>query len=224
MAKIKGNWKRILKDTSYYNNQTRESLAPVISKLAAVANKRLKRLEAAGKSYSDYAGKEESIAGVKKFGAKGKTLGELRSEYKRLQGFLESETSTLTGRKERYYQATYREWKQTHKQDEQPPKRSEVYKEYAQGGETVEFFDALSKVFETARNEGWLGKSGALQKIHDSDTMRQLYEERIIGAKQKGKESLDDILNQVREDLGIENPFEDSTESDYDVSTSSFFK
>ena len=223
MAKIRGNWKSVLKDTSYYNNQTRESLAPVISKLAAVANKRLKRLEAAGKSYSNYVGKE-SIAGVKKFGAKGKTLGELRSEYKRLQGFLESETSTLTGRKERYYQATYREWKQTHKEGEQPPKRSEVYKEYTQGGEPVEFFDALNKIFETARNEGWLGKSGALQKIHDSDTMRQLYEERIISAKQKGNESLDDILNQVRNDLGIENPFEDSTESDNDVSTSSFFK
>lgn len=224
MAKIKGkSWKEVLKNTTYYNKQNRENLAPAISKLAAVANKRLKRLEAAGKEYGYYEG-DDAIAGVKKFGAKGKTVGELRSEYKRLRGFLESETSTLTGRKERYYQAVWREWQHSHKLSEPQPKRSEVYKEYLQGANKVDLFDALSKIFEKARNEGWLGRSIKLQKIQDSDNMRKYYEERVINAGNAGKTTIEDIIEDIKKDLGVDSIFEDSTESDGDVSTSSFFK
>lgn len=228
MAKIKGKWQDSIRSPYYYNNMSREELSPIISQLSAVANKRLKRLEKAGKTYGSTDG-ADTISGVRKFGAKGKTVGELRAEYKRLKGFLESKTSTLSGRKERYYQAVKRRWEQTKKESDeqeqkqkQEPKRQDVYKEYLEGGSEVDFFDAVSNIFKQAREEGWLGKSGALQKMQESDDIRDLYEEKVMQAQENGKMTLDEIVNYVRADLGIESPFEDE-DIDESTSTSDFF-
>lgn len=220
MAKIKGKWQDSIRSPYYYNNMSREELSPIISQLSAVANKRLKRLEKAGKKYGSTDG-EDTISGVRKFGAKGKTVGELRAEYKRLKGFLESKTSTLTGRKERYYQAVKRKWEKTKKNEEPKPKRKEAYKEYQEGGAEVDFFDAVSSIFKQAREEGWLGKSGALQKMQESSEIRDLYEEKVMQAQEDGNLTLDEIVNYVRDDLGIESPFEDDI--DESTSTSDFF-
>jgi hypothetical protein len=75
------------------------TISRAVSTMAAVANKRLKRLESKGWRYAEADAPEssESIAGHRKFGAKGKTKQQLYSEFKRLKSFLTSQTSTITG-------------------------------------------------------------------------------------------------------------------------------
>lgn len=80
-------------------NMERSELSKAVSTLSAVANKRLKRFEAADIQYGDSIG-TDTISGVKKFGSKGKTLEELRHEYSRVTQFLDSERSTMSGAKE----------------------------------------------------------------------------------------------------------------------------
>lgn len=77
------------------------TISRAVSIMAAVANKRLKRLESKGWRYAEADAPEssESIAGHRKFGAKGKTKQQLYSEFKRLKSFLTSQTSTITGAK-----------------------------------------------------------------------------------------------------------------------------
>lgn len=74
----------------------RAELSKVVSRLSSAANKRVKRMEAqeiespAYRSYTESGGK---------FGAKNKTLNQLRAEYMRVSGFLKMRTSTVTGYK-----------------------------------------------------------------------------------------------------------------------------
>ena len=73
----------------------RKNLAKIVTKLSSAANKRVKNLEEHG--YNTPALRKASRGG--NFGAKGKNLKQLRSEYKRVSGFLKSETSTVRGYK-----------------------------------------------------------------------------------------------------------------------------
>ena len=70
----------------------KRSLSKAVSTLSAVANKRLKRIQA--KLGGPIQG--EFIAGVQKFGAKGKTEQQLNTEFKRLKSFFTSGLSSLT--------------------------------------------------------------------------------------------------------------------------------
>lgn len=74
-------------------------LSRVVSRMSAVANKRLKRLEKAGFKRGSESGNinEGVISGTKKFVAKDKGLNQLRNEYSRVRRFLEGTTSTVTG-------------------------------------------------------------------------------------------------------------------------------
>lgn len=73
MDKFKGvKWQDLIKSPEYYAQQDRETLAPIISRLSSVANKRLRRMRDSGISYSYQSG-DDTISGVKKFGAQGKT-------------------------------------------------------------------------------------------------------------------------------------------------------
>lgn len=79
---------------------TAANVSKAVSSMAAAANKRLKRLQEQGWKYikadserSEYA---DTIAGHKKFGAKGKSLQELFSEFKRLVDFFESGLSSVS--------------------------------------------------------------------------------------------------------------------------------
>lgn len=89
----------LLKDltTEKLNKMNRKELAKVVSKLNAVANKRLKRLEEKEKETSAY---NYVMRSGGKFSVRGKNLNELRKEYKRVSGFLQSKTSTLKGAKQ----------------------------------------------------------------------------------------------------------------------------
>nr|CAI8715591.1 hypothetical protein PHANIE_0020 [Acinetobacter phage Phanie] len=67
-----------------------------ISRMAAIANKRIARLESNNLETSPAYKKWIDEGGVK-FGVRGKTHNELQKEASRLQKFLESETSTVRG-------------------------------------------------------------------------------------------------------------------------------
>lgn len=80
---------------------TKENISKAVSSIAGAFNKRLKRIAQAGFEYQGeesepYYG-EDSIAGVKKFGAKGKDTEQLYAEFKRMKSFYSSEVSSLTG-------------------------------------------------------------------------------------------------------------------------------
>lgn len=84
----------------------RSEISQIVSRMAAVANKRLKRLEQSGFKRGSDSG-PNVISGTRKFVAKGKTLNQLRNEFSRVRKFLEGKTSTVTGMRktrEEFYQ------------------------------------------------------------------------------------------------------------------------
>lgn len=76
------------------NSMSKENLARVVTRLSSAANKRARRMKQAGVSSPALRGMERSGG---KFSSKGKDVRQLRSEYKRVKGFLSSETSSLAG-------------------------------------------------------------------------------------------------------------------------------
>lgn len=83
------------------NNMPIRELRKIVSRMSAAANKRLKRLEAAGIMYG-YTEGDDTISGVRKFGVKGKTDDEVRNEFKRVSNYLRSPQSSLTGMHKAY--------------------------------------------------------------------------------------------------------------------------
>ena len=80
---------------------SKENISKAVSSIASAFNKRLRRIANAGFEYQGeesepYYG-EDSIAGVKKFGAKGKDTEQLYAEFKRMKSFYSSEVSSLSG-------------------------------------------------------------------------------------------------------------------------------
>ena len=71
----------------------RPELAKIVSQMSSVANKRITRLKSSGVQ-------SQALTNVERggglFGVKGKSLNQLRSEYKRARGFLQSKSSTAT--------------------------------------------------------------------------------------------------------------------------------
>lgn len=79
-------------------SEKRRQLAKEVSEKARVANKRLDRLEKNGlQNHSAYKAWLEN--GGTRFSVKGKNYQQLQREYWRVQKFLDSETSTITGAK-----------------------------------------------------------------------------------------------------------------------------
>lgn len=76
-------------------NEKRQQFAKEVSRLASMANKRLKRLE---KNELDSPAYREWVKnGAVKFSVKGKDYNQLQSEYWRVKHFLDAKTSTVTG-------------------------------------------------------------------------------------------------------------------------------
>lgn len=170
-------WRDLIQDSSEIGKMKRNELSKIVSNLSAVANKRLKRMQSKGILYSTQLyGEGDYISGVKKFGAKDKTLGQLRSEYKRLKGFLESKVSTLTGRKEQYYDFVNEIAKHT---KTKPISRKEAYREYEQANYSntniyEEAFNEISSFWKIMREESWLAKYPKLAN-YSSTQLRDLY-------------------------------------------------
>lgn len=78
------------------NKLSRKELAQVVSRLGSTANKRLRRFEK--KDTTSPATEYVKRTGGK-FSVKGKNIESLKKEYLRVKGFLEAETSTITGAK-----------------------------------------------------------------------------------------------------------------------------
>lgn len=81
-------------DIEQFNSLTAAELRNVTNRLVSAGNKRLRRFEAAGEvtpatSYIERSGG--------KFSTKGKDINELRAEYARAKGFLQSKTGTRRG-------------------------------------------------------------------------------------------------------------------------------
>lgn len=83
------------------------SLRKAISSMGSAANKRLKRMEEKGIYFGDEIGPDVS-SGVRKFSVRGKTLDELKREFKRVRNFLDNPQSSLTGMKK-----VFRDFKKT---------------------------------------------------------------------------------------------------------------
>ena len=154
------------------NDTNMADLSHIVSRMSAVANKRLKRMEENDIKYSS-SQYPDAIAGVRKFSAAGKTLGQLRAEYKRLYGFLNSKMSTLTGRVKAYYEAKKRT---AEKKGEQFNETfNEARKEYYENADVRNSFDDIGAMFSAMRNGNWLAKY-ALSGL-DSTQIKEVFEE-----------------------------------------------
>lgn len=72
------------------------SLRKAISSMGSAANKRLRRMEEKGINFGEDEGPNTS-AGVKRFSVRGKSLDELKREFRRVRNFLSDPQSSLTG-------------------------------------------------------------------------------------------------------------------------------
>ena len=204
------------------NDTNRADLSHIVSRMAAVANKRLKAMESKGIKYSN-SHYPDAIAGVRKFVAAGKTLGQLRSEYKRLYGFLNSKMSTLTGRARSYYEAKKRTAEKEGREYEQT--FSEARKEYYENESARKSFDNIGGMFATMRYENWLARYGLAGL--DSKQIKEVFEEVSIGygdpyemSTDDWHEMMNDALDRLRKlsDMMMNDAFHKAN----DVSTSQF--
>ena len=154
------------------NDTNRTDLSHIVSRMSSVANKRLKAMEEKGISYSN-SQYPDAIAGVRKFGAAGKTLGQLRSEFKRLHGFLNSTMSTLTGRVKSYYEAKKRVAEKQGKEFNET--FSQARKEYYSDKKLRQSFDNIGAMFAEMRRGSWIARYGLAGL--DSTQIKELFEE-----------------------------------------------
>lgn len=79
------------------NKLNRKELSKLVSQAGSVANKRLARLE---KNEIESPAYQFNQRNGGRFSVAGKNLNQLRTEYKRVSGFLNAKTSTVTGANE----------------------------------------------------------------------------------------------------------------------------
>ena len=154
------------------NDTNKADLSHIVSRMSSVANKRLKAMEKKGISYSN-SQYPDAIAGVRKFGAAGKTLGQLRSEFKRLYGFLNSKMSTLTGRTKAYYEAKKRVAEKQGREFNET--FNEARKEYYSNESVRQSFDDIGAMFWEMRRDNWMARYGLAGL--DSKQIKELFEE-----------------------------------------------
>ncbi len=92
-------------DYNRYKRLSEPTLRKVMNRLASAANKRLRRMEAAGEASPAY---REVQASGGKFSTKGKTLEGLQKEFLRVKQFFEDKTSSLQFWRTAKNTATYR--------------------------------------------------------------------------------------------------------------------
>lgn len=147
------------------NNISESDLRKAVSQMSAAANKRLKRFEKAGISYGN-ANYFDAISGVRKFGVKGKTLDEVKTEFKRVRNFLNSPQSSLSGMtkvyneferrideitKSKYHRLNRKETKEFNKmvkqkqtgKVEEPVKRMAKYEKLKRWRDTWDYYNRL---------------------------------------------------------------------------------
>ena len=203
----------------YINDTNRADLSHIVSRMASVANKRLKRMEEKGIQYSN-SEYPDAISGVRKFSAAGKTLGQLRSEYKRLHGFLSSKMSTLTGRVKAYHETKKRIAEKEGREFSESLKESR--KEYYEREKVRNSFDSIGSMFAVMRNGNWLAQYGLAGL--DSNQIQQTFEEVALEYGEPeydlSSETWQSMMYEAR--ARLENLVRDIDDFDYEISTSSF--
>lgn len=78
------------------NELSESDLRKAVSSMSSAANKRLKRMQNRDIFFGDDKG-NDTLSGVKKFSVRGKTLSEVKREFKRVKNFLDNPQSSITG-------------------------------------------------------------------------------------------------------------------------------
>lgn len=174
------------------NAMDRPTLAKAVSRLASAANKRLKRFE--GSELESPATKSVEKSGGR-FGTRGKTLNQLRSEFIRVKNFLSSKTSTIKG---------YKQFKKDF--FDRVEAKTDIRKELSDS-ELNRFWDIYSK---SANLQPFVKGSAELQK-----TVFDMF------IKYQDEES-EDILARVQEKF--DNWYEEQQDIENEFDTSTFFR
>lgn len=209
------------------NELSESDLRKAVSSMGSVANKRLKRMQNRNIFFGDDNG-NDTLSGVKKFSVKGKTLSEVKREFKRVRNFLDNPQSSITG-----MWRTLKEVKQ--KWGRTPTKRmkkdyTKMKKQKEKLGDSLETnitkYDELKKWRDTWKYYNKLISDGVWAPTqYDSNQVRKLvytqvssqYEYNLSDEEtfERIKADLDDSYEkrQIQDELEYRN-----------ISTSSFFE
>lgn len=159
------------------NRMSRKELASVTSRLVSVANKRIKRAKQSGISEISPA----YVKDRKEFSVKGKNVGQLKNEYKKLKNFLTLETSSQIKTE------TSKGFRQFKKGVES---RIGTFRSES---EEKKFWKAYRKLEEEK------GGSSAIRSLYGSSEVQTMLHQNIVG--NDGRRSVDNIISSMESDL-----------------------
>lgn len=209
-------------------NELNESdLRKAVSSMSSVANKRLKRMENRSIFFGDDKG-SETLSGVRKFSVRGKTLSEVKREFKRVKNFLDNPQSSITG-----MWKTLKEVKQ--KWGRTPTKRmkkdyTKMKKQKEKLGDTLETnitkYEELKKWRDTWKYYNKLISDGVWAPTqYDSNQVRKLVYTQV-SSQYEYNLSDDETFERIK--LELDDSYEKrqiQDELEYrNISTSSFFE
>lgn len=194
-------------DIDTINRMTRSDLSKVVSRLVSASNKRIRRAKASGVDELSPA----YIKDRKMFSVKGKNVGQLKNEYKKIKNFLTLETSsqrkTSTSKGFRQVQKKVETRIGKFKSDNQEKKFWKAYRklEEKSGGGT-----ALKHLYGSTEVQQALYKN-----INENDGRRSV--DSII-------ESMDDKLNELYENKTNQYSLTDEDDDFYDVDEFNYYE
>lgn len=216
------------------NELTEKQLRQAVSTMGSVANKRLKRMEQRDIFFGSGTG-DETLSGVRKFSVRGKSLDEVKREFKRVRNFLSNKQSSLTGMKEVYKDFRKEiakgrkriQGKKLTKREKQEVSKMQKQKETSgiQTDRTLSIWDELKQwrkvwdYYNRLVDEGEYAPSA-----YDSNQIRDYILSAVKRAEDENlsdNEVYENILSQVKADYEYRKENELDTEDGID--TSSFF-
>lgn len=164
-----------------FNSMDRATLSKAVSRLSSAANKRLRRFESKGIESPAVLSARKSGG---KFGARGKNLNQLRSEFIRVRNFLRMKTATQKGYRkvkkdfiERVQATTGQQIKIT---DEFLNKFWRIYDKTANLAPFIKGSEGRQKmVYDELIENPEISEDDLLQKLNDAFTLKY-EEERIL--------------------------------------------
>lgn len=163
-----------------------------VSRKASIANKRLRRLEEKGLKTPAY--EKWLNDGGKYFSVRGKSYNEIQSELARIENYLESATSTVSGAKKVVKDMmTNIGWEKT--------KIKDAFKDFEKmQRETKNFFELASKIEQYYRTVEDSASSIGYQKIWEAINKYIEQNKRSLDVSTNEVESLsEDIVNAMKE-------------------------
>lgn len=169
------------------------------SRLASLANKRIKRIEQQGLIESP-AYKKYVEDGKQKFGVRGKNMEEVKQEIARMNDFIKKQTSTVTGTKQYLGNVAksvgivkFDNFKQLQNQLNTFFRGVDKVREYLQNSKEVSVAIGYSKIFEVVAN--YVEEVGTELDIID-DLIVEMAEKVVEGAGYgKADEMLDEFMD-----------------------------